>query len=176
MKFTSIPLEAFGSTVSVGDLIASGSSLQLRQGRDGQLWARQGGEETAVVAHCCFPWSAPGTYVSLRDHERNEVALIRDPAALDERSRAALEWALAGAAFVFTIEAIEEVEDEIEIRRWHVRTVHGPRAFQTGRDVWPEPMSAGGYLIRDVAGDLYHVPNPATLDRRSRDLLWAFAE
>jgi hypothetical protein len=31
-------------------------------------------------------------------------------------------------------------------------------------------------LIRDLAGDLYLVRNPATLDKRSREMFWAFAE
>jgi hypothetical protein len=34
----------------------------------------------------------------------------------------------------------------------------------------------GGLLIRDVAGDLYHLAEPAKLDKRSRELLWAFVD
>lgn len=176
MKMNAIPLSAFGSTATVADLIESGRGVSLRKGRDGQLWATRGVESKPVVAHCCFPWSAPGRYVSLRDHDREEFALIRDATSLDDTSREALDWALATAGFVFRVEAISDVEDEIEIRRWDVVTAHGPRSFQTSRDTWPEPTATGGFLIRDVAGDLYHVPDPAGLDRRSRELLWAFAE
>jgi hypothetical protein len=37
-------------------------------------------------------------------------------------------------------------------------------------------VPGGGLLIRDVAGDLYHVPDPSDLDRKSRELLWAFVD
>ena len=53
------------------------------------------------------------------------------------------------------------IEDEIEIRTFHVRTRQGPRRFQTLRDEWPRPMPGGGILLRDVAGDLYLVRDPA---------------
>ena len=33
-----------------------------------------------------------------------------------------------------------------------------------------------GLLIRDVAGDLYRLPDPTGLDRKSRELLWAFVD
>jgi len=31
-------------------------------------------------------------------------------------------------------------------------------------------------LIRDLAGDLYHLGWPEQLDRKSRELLWAFVD
>jgi hypothetical protein len=31
-------------------------------------------------------------------------------------------------------------------------------------------------LIRDVAGDLYRLAVPAQMDKKSRDLLWAFVD
>jgi hypothetical protein len=37
-------------------------------------------------------------------------------------------------------------------------------------------LPKGGLLIRDVAGDLYRLPDPKTLDRKSRELLWAFVD
>jgi hypothetical protein len=37
-------------------------------------------------------------------------------------------------------------------------------------------VPGGGIVIRDVAGDLYHVAEPEKLDRRSRTWLWAFVD
>jgi hypothetical protein len=37
-------------------------------------------------------------------------------------------------------------------------------------------LPSGGLLIRDVAGDLYRLPEPETLDKKSRALLWAFVD
>ena len=68
------------------------------------------------------------------------------------------------------IERILAVEEELEIRIWKVETREGPRTFQTARDEWPRPLPGGGLLLRDVAGDLYLVPQAAELDRTSRKL------
>jgi hypothetical protein len=48
--------------------------------------------------------------------------------------------------------------------------------FQTRLDDWPRELPGGDILIRDVAGDLYHVPDPEALDQRSQELLWAFVD
>ncbi len=48
--------------------------------------------------------------------------------------------------------------------------------FQTHLDDWPRETPGGGLLIRDVAGDLYFVPDPGGLDGGSREWLWAFVD
>ena len=101
---------------------------------------------------------------------------MREPADLDARSRAALESALAVAGFVFDVTRVLEIEEEVEIRRWRVETRQGPRTFQTRLDDWPRTLPHGGLLIRDLAGDLYHLAAPEQLDRQSRELLWAFVD
>ncbi len=150
--------------------------LRLTRRPDGRLWAERKGEARAVSVRRCFPWSEPARFVSLRDDEEEEFALVADLSDLDGTSRAALEAALAEAGFVFRVTAIREVDEEVEIRGWRVDTVQGPRRFQTRLDDWPRELPGGGILIRDVAGDLYHVPDPQALDRKSRRLLWAFVD
>jgi hypothetical protein len=150
--------------------------VTLERRADGRLWASRGEEEQAVTVRRCFPWSEPARYVSLRDPDDEEFALVADLADLDPASRSALEAALAEAGFVFVVTAIRDVEEEVEIRAWRVETAQGPRRFQTRLDDWPRELPGGGILIRDVAGDLYHVPEPKALDRKSRQLLWAFVD
>ncbi len=154
----------------------AGEPPQLERRADGQLWVGQGGAFRQVRVTRCFPWSAPGRFISLRDEQRSEVALIADPAMLDTRSRELLEEALVEADFVFVIEAIDAVTEETEIRCWSVITQQGPRRFQTRRDEWPRPVPGGGLLIRDVAGDLFHIAAPEQLDAHSRKLLWAYVD
>jgi uncharacterized protein DUF1854 len=101
---------------------------------------------------------------------------VSDPAALDRESRRALEEALVEAGFVLRITRVLEIEEEVEIRRWRVVTAQGPRRFVTRLDDWPRALPGGGLLIRDVAGDLYHLADPAQMDRDSRELLWAFVD
>jgi hypothetical protein len=84
--------------------------------------------------------------------------------------------ALAVAGFVFEVMRVLEIEEEVEIRRWRVETRQGPRTFQTRLDDWPRLLPHGGLLIRDLAGDLYHLGKTDQLDKKSRELLWAFVD
>lgn len=155
---------------------STADTLTLDHCTDGRLWATQGSESRAVWVQRCFPWSQPGRYVSLRDDDENEMALVTDPADLDEKSRAALESALLSAGFVFEVTGVLEIEEEVEIRHWRVVTSQGERSFQTRLDDWPLELPGGGLLIRDVAGDLYRLADPGALERKSRELLWAFVD
>jgi len=160
-------------TLVIGN-VTKGLSLEWRA--DGSLWAMRGDDECAVSVRRSFPWTEPTRHLSLRDADEEEFALVKDPAELDARSRAALEQALAVAGFVFEITRVLEIDEEVEIRRWRVETRQGPRTFQTRLDDWPRTLPHGGLLIRDLAGDLYHLAAPEVLDRHSRDLLWAFVD
>jgi hypothetical protein len=153
-----------------------GGTLALRHEGDGRLLATLGPVSIAVKVRQCFPWSEPQRFLSLRDDEDEEVALVADPATLDAASRQALERALADAGFVLDVTRVVDIIEEVEIRQWTVETKHGPRHFQTHLDDWPRELPGGGMLIRDVAGDLYRLSDPKHMDKRSRDLLWAFVD
>jgi len=153
-----------------------GRGLSLSRGVDGQLRAHQGGESCAVWVCRSFPWSEPTRFISLRDEDEKEFAMVRDPSDLDAASRCELERALAQAGFVLEITRVLRVEEEVEIRSWVVDTVQGRRHFQTRRDDWPQEVPGGGLLIRDVAGDLFLVAKPGNLDAHSRKALWAFID
>lgn len=151
-------------------------ALTLERRRDGQLWARVDGAERPVRVHRCFPWSEPGRFLSLRDDDDEELALVHGMEELDEASRRVLEGALAEAGFVLEVTRIVDVDEEVEIRTWEVETRQGPRSFQTRLDDWPTDVPGGGIVIRDVAGDLYHVADPEAMDAKSRRWLWAFVD
>lgn len=149
-------------------------TLEIRE--DGSLWAVRGDSARPVLVRPCFPWSESRRFISLRADDHTEVALVRDAADLDPASRNALEQALAAAGFLLEVVRVLEVVEEVEIRHWRVETRQGLRTFQTRLDDWPRSLPGGGFLIRDVAGDLYHIAAPAALDRQSRELLWAFVD
>ena len=155
---------------------ASESGVILEHTEDGRLLLMLDGAPITVRVRECFPWSAPGKHISLRDEDEEEVALVEDPATLGARSRRALESALAEAGFVIEVVRVVAIEEEVEIRQWTVETRDGQRHFQTHLDDWPRVLPMGGLLIRDVGGDLYRLPDPARLDRKSRELLWAFVD
>jgi len=158
------------------DTSPESAEVRLRADDDGRLFVVVDDQAVAVRLRQCFPWSEPRSYLSLRDEKEREVALIDDPAALQPESRRAIEHALAAAGFVLEVTRILRVDEEVEIRHWSVETVHGPRSFQTHLDDWPRTLPGGDLLIRDVAGDLYRLRNPKGMDRRSRELLWAFVD
>jgi len=149
-------------------------ALSLTRGVDGRLWLRTDDVEKAVRVHRCFPWSEPGRFLSLRDTENRELAMVANLNDLTPSSREALEGALLEAGFVLRVRRILDVDEEVEIRTWKVETEQGPRTFQTRLDDWPWEVPGGGIVIRDVAGDLYHVADPGALDEKSRVWLWAF--
>jgi hypothetical protein len=180
MTFTSRRRSIMDTTLAGRRVIehatAEPAALAVRHRPDGRLWAVTAGEARPVTVRRCFPWSEPGRYLSLRDEDDREFALVRDLAELDAESRAALGAALVAAGFVFAVTRVLAIEEEVELRHWRVETRQGPRAFQTRLDDWPRAVPRGGLLIRDVAGDLYHIADPARLDRKSRELLWAFID
>lgn len=151
-------------------------TLVLRSTDDGRLVAVVNGEAVTVRLRQCFPWSEPHRFLSLRDGDDQEVALIDDPSTLAAGSRQAVENALAAAGFVLDVTRVLSIEEEVEIRQWVVETLSGKRSFQTHLDDWPRTLPTGGLLIRDVAGDLYRLAAPRAMDRRSRELLWAFVD
>lgn len=151
-------------------------ALELRNAGDGRLLVIIDGEAVAVRLRQCFPWSEPHRFLSLRNEEDDEIALVEDPAELSTGSRRALGEALVDAGFVLEVVRVLSIEEEVEIRQWEVETVQGTRFFQTHLDDWPRVLPKGGLLIRDVAGDLYLLGDPAGLDARSRELLWAFVD
>ena len=165
----------------MSSLLISHSSKEENRGpslaidESGQLFVVED-PTVPVRVRQCFPWSEPHRYLSLRDAGDKEIAMVDDPAAFDEASRAALERALAIAGFVLEVARVVSIEEEVEIRQWSVETTSGPRSFQTHLDEWPRVLPDGELLIRDVAGDLYKIGAPRTLDRKTRELLWAFVD
>ena len=152
------------------------TELRLWSSGDGRLFAIVDGESVPVRLRQCFPWSEPHRHLSLRDEDDEEVALVEDPAGLEPESRRAIEQALAEAGFVLEVLRVLSIDEEVEIRQWRVETRHGPRFFQTHLDDWPRALPMGGLLIRDVSGDLYLLAAPSEMDKRSKELLWAFVD
>ena len=164
------------TNIEVRELDVAPVGVVLRTAADGRLHVHVDGRCVPVRLRQCFPWSEPGLHLSLRDDEDREVAIVDDPDELEPESRRALEQALAEAGFVLEVTRVLDIEEEVEIRQWTVETQQGRRSFQTHLDDWPRVLPNGGLLIRDVAGDLYRLAAPMQMDKKSRELLWAFVD
>lgn len=168
-----------GSPESENLDIGDEPGLALHNAGDGRLFVMVDDELVAVELRQCFPWSQPTRYLSLwggGGNDEREVALVENPAHLSAESRRALEHALATAGFVLQVIRVLSIDEEVEIRHWHVITRQGARSFQTHLDEWPRALPDGALLIRDVAGDLYRLPPKHELDKKSQDVLWAFVD
>lgn len=152
------------------------SDLMLARRADGRLTVLRGDVGCPVEVRAAFPWSEPSRFLSLRDDDEKEVAMVEDARELDAASRQALEDELVVVGFVFEVTRVLAIEEEVEVRCWRVETNQGPRLFQTRLDEWPRELPHGGLLVRDVAGDQYLVRDPEALDPKSRDLLWVFVD
>lgn len=152
------------------------SPLLIEWRTDGKLWAGRNGSSDVVQVTRCFPWSQPDRYVSLRNDDGDEVALISSLEDINEASRRAVEKALAEAGFVLEIRKLFSIAEDFEIRSWEVLTAQGKRKFQTALDDWPVEVPGGGIIIRDVAGDLFYIDDPDALDEKSQNLLWAYVD
>lgn len=150
--------------------------LRLEANGNGIIYAVRDGKSTRVKPIPCFPWSDPSRHISLRDDENNEVALVGDLEGLDVGSRDALLGALAQTRFILEIEEIHSIDEEFEIRNWKVRTRQGPCTFQSKIQDWPRQLNRGGILVRDVSGNLFYVPDPASLDKKSHALIWPLVD
>ncbi len=161
---------------SEADLPVAPKRVQVKRDADGQYTASWDTFSAVVRVNRCFPWTNPERYISLRDDKDQEITLIGQLADLDMDSRAAVEQALAEAGLVLEITRLDLLEEEFEIRNWKVQTRQGPRTFQTRRDEWPRKVGRGGLLVRDVAGDLFHIADANALDRASRKHLEAYID
>lgn len=150
--------------------------VRLQQGTNGRLLLLLEDGPVPVRPRRCFPWASPNEWISLRDDDGHEQALVHLPETLEPASRDLLLRELRDSAHTFQITRILECRKEIELRCWRVDTEQGPRAFQTELDEWPQRLPRGGILIRDLAGDLYTIADPDKLDPDSRQRLWALLD
>ncbi|MDZ7290192.1 MAG: DUF1854 domain-containing protein [candidate division KSB1 bacterium] len=153
----------------------------LSRRADGRLVLRQKNEtgetvETPVQVACCFPWSRPHEFISLRDDKGKEQLLLENLQPLDATTRELIEDELAERNFLPRITGIEAITDEMELFHWKVRTTAGPRSFLTRRSDYPRKLTNGDVLIKDVSNDLYLIPNPKGLDAKSVKLLWVYLD
>ena len=158
------------------DLPVRVDDLTLLQLTDGQYQAQWAHHAAMIHVVRCFPWSEPFAFVSLRDYEELEIALIEHVEDLTPSSQKVLEQALAEAGFVLEITRVVSLEEEFELRNWVVETIQGKRTFQTRRDEWPRKTAQGGLIIRDIHNDTFFISDVKTLDAESQKRLTYYVD
>jgi hypothetical protein len=116
-----------------------------------------------------FPLSHERHYITLRDGKGIELGMVESLDELEASSRAIAENELKRRYFLPKITAIISASEHFGSSQWEVETDRGPRNLSTG--VVNEAISEiepGRYLITDVGGNRFEIPQLAALDEASR--------
>ncbi len=133
------------------------------------------GSRTRVNPRRCFPLTHPNHFVALADERGHERACFEDPAALDPKSRTALEAALAASTFLPVVQRIDAVTPHDARWEWRVQTDRGTVTFVVDQEEHVRALDDGRHLLTDSHGMRYLLPPPEQLDTASRRLLSRFS-
>lgn len=158
------------------------TELALLDASDARLWVdaydelylRRGDDEPCgpLTVQRAFPLSMADEFLSLKDKDDAEVAVIRRLAELDGDSRAAINDQLQWTYFASTITAVYAIEVKFHVPHWDVETDRGRRIFElhsSRRDV--RVLPGGRALVRDADGNVYEIPAVSRLDATSRAIV-----
>ena len=131
------------------------------------LAGRDEPEVDARVARC-FPWSLPATYISIRDKEGKEIALLKTLDGLDPGSRKLVEDELREMIFNPEILRVSEWKREFGVTSICCETDRGEVTFQIRSREDVRVLTSTRALLRDVDGNIYEVRDLSKLDPASR--------
>ncbi|RYG49761.1 DUF1854 domain-containing protein [bacterium] len=116
-----------------------------------------------------FPMSRPDEFLSLRDKEGKEIAILEKVEGLDEESLRVLREDLDRRYFTPEIERIHSLKLEAGMWRFNVVTGRGPIEFfvRNWRDSAYE-VKPNRWHIFSVDGARYEIPDVEALDPESR--------
>lgn len=119
-----------------------------------------------------FPLTEPDEYIGLLDSiTGREIGILRSMRDLEGPTRQMVQTALDKGYFVPKITRILEAKKEYGTVYWDVETDRGPRQFVMRgiRDSIHE-IESGRYLVVDIDGNRFEVPQLEELNSRSQAL------
>lgn len=129
---------------------------------------------TNVTVLRAFPLSDPDRFLSLRNEKNEELGLIVEPAGLDAASRAIVAAELQRRYVTPVIRRIVSLRERFEIIECQVETDRGLCQF-SARNLRESVLrpSPGRYILTDVDGNRFDLPNLQALPPASQTLLLA---
>jgi hypothetical protein len=148
-------------------------SIGLSRDSFGRLvLALPGGDKViGVVPVRCFPFTAPGNWVSFCDEGGREVHCLHDTSALPPTDRELLEQELARREFMPRVRRIRSVSPGAEPTLWQVDTDRGETSFTLTSEDHIRRFGSHGMLICDEHGVRYRIDDVRSLDAHSRRIL-----
>lgn len=115
-----------------------------------------------------FPWTHPDDYISVRNSDGKEVALIDHLADLTPAERGHVERWLGDASFIPAIRRVESVNTDFGYQIWIVDTDRGPATFRVQEREDIRFLPDGRFSLKDVEGNVYVMSRIDALDEQSR--------
>ena len=145
--------------------------MRIERNEKGELLVYLPGRAEPIVdakVARCFPWSVPDAYISIRDADDKELALLKGLDGLGDDSRTLLEEELRDKVFNPKIRRIIEYRHEFGITTIRARTDRGDVSFQIRSRDDVRVLSPTRALFRDVDGNTYELADLDALDPASR--------
>jgi hypothetical protein len=145
--------------------------MKITRNEAGQLVVQMDGKDAPVVdarVARCFPWSLPGSYVSIRDKEGKELALLKTLEELEPASRRIVEEELADKVFDPKIRRIISYRNEFGVISITAQTDRGEVTFQIRSRDDVRLLSDTHAIFRDADGNAFELVDLDALDRTSR--------
>jgi len=154
---------------------AGGAAVKsVTRNEAGQVIVKLAGRDEPIVdarVVRCFPWSMPESFVSIRDAEGKEVAILSSLDELDADARQVVGEELRDKNFNPKILRVLDFKHEFGVTSIHALTDRGEVSFQIrGRDDI-RILSPTRALFRDVDGNTYELADLSALDVAGRKYL-----
>jgi hypothetical protein len=121
-----------------------------------------------VTASLAYPLSDPHHFISIREFEGPEIGIIRDIREIDHESRQYLEQELRKRYFTPIISRFISIRHEFGAIYFQAHTDKGPKDFVVrGLRENVVEIQPGRFLIIDVDGNRFEVPDVSRLDQKS---------
>jgi len=125
-----------------------------------------------VMVARAFPMSEPSRHVGFLDGNGKDIGIIEDIRKLDPESRRIAEEELDKRYFMPKILRVLKLNHEYDISYFLVETDRGQRDFTVrGHHENCVEVSPDRYIIEDVDGSRFEIPDVNRLDARSQSLL-----
>lgn len=148
-------------------------SFELIRNERRQLILRRPGQDDVndVRIRRAFPWSSPGTFISIRSSEGGELLLLENLDSVGREAATIIQQALADGSFIPVIQRIKQIQLRFGHQQWSVRTDRGEIDFRVQEREDVRFLPDGRFNVKDVDGNLYELPRFDQLDDHSRKML-----
>lgn len=145
------------------------SRLRLRTDERGRMFIlRDGHEDQQTIARRAMPWTDPNRYISLRNKDGNEVAMIESLESIPRAARDEIERYLEQATFIPRIRRIEKINLQHGYQLWDVETDAGALQLRVQEREDVRFLTETRFSVKDANGNLYEIADVNELDEQSQ--------